>query len=344
MTQAVYRNPGTSFSLTPGGRSGPPLSPVRNELQPVAPPAAAAPADPFGMFDDPATNFFTHMLGDRINALQAPVSDPTRDSVMALFGAAIPRLMNTAPLSVGYGGNPLLGDLVNSGRQRITELNQEPFSAGEEAAMRARASDTIEQMRTASRTRALEDTARLGQARTSGTMQARLADADRTADGARAESANTLMLAIAQERQRRRDQAVSIAQSLAAAGQSEAGMQMQGQGLQLQAQGQAFGQQNQALGLASTLAALSGQQRQEEQQRQSQAVGYAGMLADLPMQRLQSALGVLNGTGGSNPSSILNGLGQLSGLQTNANQNAQQQQAAMLAGLGQILGYVGQSR
>ncbi len=315
--------------------------PIGATFSPAPAPAPTTPAssDPFNMFDDPSTQLFTQMLGKSINALQQPVQDPTRDAVMALFASKIPSMLNAPTPSVGYGGNALLGDLVNAGRQRITELNQEPFSAGEEAAMRTKAAEQVEQLRTSSRQRALEDTSRLGQGKTSGTLQARLGEVDRSADAARAEGTNQLLLAIAQERQRRKDQAVQVAQSLASAGQAEAGMQLQGQGLQLQASGQRDARTSQALNLAQMLAGMSASARGEDLARQNQALGYAGMLADLPVQRLTLANNILNGSGANNPSSILNGFAQLSNLTQNATNTGNQNQAAMLSGLGQLLGY-----
>lgn len=317
---------GTEFSPSQGRRN-PNAPPVPNELQPTPTPAM----DPFGMFDDPSTRLFTDLIKNQLGTLSQPVNDPTTTAMMALISSRLPGMLSGGG---GSGGNALLGDFLNIGRQRMQELQAEPFSAGEEQAMKTRTMEEVEQLRTAGKQRATEDAARRGLGESSGVLQAQYRDVDRGIDAARAKGANDLMLAIAQERQRRKDAAVGIGQSLSQAGAADA--QLRQGDAQLQ-----FSRENAATGLMKMLADMSAGLRGETDARRKESLGLAGLLADLPVQRLQLMLNVLNGSGGNNPASLAS---QIAQAQQNATQNRQyadEGNAQMMAALGQVLGYLG---
>lgn len=319
---------GTTFAPTiPGGRTNPNRPPPVNELAPTP----TAGTDPFGLFDDPSTKLFTDLIKNQMGTLSQPINDPTTNAMMALIAGRIPQMLSGGG---GSGGNALLGDFINIGRQRMQELQAEPFSAGEEQAMKTKAMEDVEQLRTASKQRVTEDAARRGLGETSGVLQAGYRDVDRSMDANRAKGVNDLMLFIAQERQRRKDAAVGIGQSLAGAGAADA--QLRQGDAQLQ-----FSRENAAMGLAKMLTDMSSGLRGETDARRKETLGLAGILADLPVQRLQLMLNVLNGAGGNNPASLAS---QIADTQRNAISNRQweqQGQADYMDALGEILGYLG---
>lgn len=310
---------GADFS--PRGRRQ--AAPRRNELSgdpyqfgtPFVPPAAAS-SDT--VFSDPYTAQLERLAQGQIDSLSQPWNDPGFEDVVRLIQSQVGRLQAGSP-------NALLGDFISQGRQRIAELNQEPFSAPEEDRLRTRAVQGVEAERSAARERALQDVSRRGMADSSGVLQELYSRADRSAEQGRTRAETDLAMYITGERQRRKSEATGISQALASAGAQEASRNDARQG--------------QILAAAGMLADLNAQRRGEMKANRQEVLAIAASLAQLPIQRLQAMLGVLHGTGGTDIGNPF--AGAMSMYNAAGNQNAYNQQgnSALMAGLGQLLGY-----
>jgi hypothetical protein len=310
--------------------------PRQNELDPYGGPAnSAPPAVPdFGMmFSDPYTADLERIARGTMMDLSRPFSDPMLDEVSALLRNRIGGLTSAGPIQFG-GGNALLGDFITAGRQRMAELNQEPFSAAEEARYRTTATDQIGKNRTVARQNALEDAARRGVGESSGVIQERFGDIERETAANLTNAETDLAMFLTQERQRRKSEATSIAQALAAAGAQESA----------QADSRAIAAANleqqrggQVLQMAGMLADIAAQMRGEQKGRQNDVLAIAQMLAGLGPQRLALAMNVLNGTGGNDLSGLFNNTLNLSNSQAQQQMFNQQGNQQFMQGLGQIL-------
>jgi hypothetical protein len=290
-------------------------------------PGARQTADPFSMFDDPSTRYLTDIIHQQIGQYSQPVTlDPNTASVLTYLKGVM-----------GGGGglsasaNPLLGDFISEGRQRIAELNQAPFTSAEEDALKTRTRDDLTKQRDQQYQNAREDIARRGMADTSGLLDDRLKAIDSAYTAADAKGQNDLMLWIADQAQQRKNQAASIAQALAGAGAQEA------------ARSDAMRQasSNQIMAAATAIANIAAQQRGEARANQQQVLNLAAMMAQLPVDRLNLLLGIVNGTGGG-PNAMNSLFGNtlaLSNQQQQQNAYANQGTAAFLSGLSTLAGY-----
>lgn len=308
------------------------------EPNPSAPsPTGGAPADPFSMFNDPATNYLTQTIKSQIAGLNsAPLYDPTTAGLMAFLGRTMGSLSKAAPISFN-ASNPLLGDFITEGRQRIAELNQAPFTAAQETALKARTRNDLATQRDQAKQRLMEDAARRGLGESSGIIGQEVANLEGQTTAQDAKNQNDLMLWIADQAQQRKNQAASIAQSLAGAGQAQAEMEMRAAEASNNAN---MARQGMVLNLAGTLAQMAAQARGEARANRQDVLQMATMLSELPVQRLQLAMGVLNGSGGNNIPNIFNDVMSLNNAQANAQTQADQQQAAWVNALSQWASYI----
>lgn len=289
-----------------------------------APSANAGAADPFGMFDDPGTALLMQTIKKQMGEYSQPVAfDKDTMGVLDFLKGQM-----AGGVSSG-SGNPLLGDFITQGRKRIAELEQEPFSAGEEAALKTKAKDQITVDRDAQRQMALEDMSRRGVADSSGVLQERYANIDRAYSSADAKAMNDLMLYISGERQNRKDKAAGLSQQLSQAG-------MQEEQIANSARESSSARIMQA---ASTIANLQAQQRGETRANQQQVLNLAAMMAQLPMDRLNMMMGVLNGSGGNNAGSLFNNTLALSNTQGRQNEINASANDGMLEGLSSMFTY-----
>lgn len=305
-----------------------------NELAPAPP----LPPMTFGGGNewDPETQNFVNLAKQQMSSLSKPFSDPNLDAVVNMIRGQMGGLQSSGPVSFS-AGNGLLGDFITQGRQRIAELNQEPFSAAEEARYRTKAMEGVEANRTASKQRALENISRRGIADTSGILLDMEGDIDRAADANRTTADTDLAMFLTNERNRRRDAATAIAGQLAGAGAQDAALNLQGQ---TAAASINQGRTGQIMQMAGMLADIAAQQRGEAKGRQNDVLAIAQTLSQLAPQRLAQAMGVLNGTGGNDASGLFNNTLNLS----NSNNARDQQQSAgnqnFMLGLGQILSFM----
>lgn len=323
-------------------------------------PAASAPAgsaDPFSQFDDPATHQLESVIQQQLARLNRPISDPTTNSMMAFLKNKLGSLSSAAPIAFDFGGdfsaaNPLFDDFVNQGRQRITELNQRPFTDAEEAALKTRSRNDNLVQRDEAKKRVLLDASRRGLGETSGVLQEGMQGAERAFIGADAKAQNDLMLWIADQMQQRKDKATGIAQNLASMGEARAGREQAGKiaGGQMRMQGQiAANSANQSrdamvLGIAGSLADMAAQQRGEQRARDGDVLSLSTLLAQLPVQRLQLMMSVLNGTGGNNVSDIFGNVVTLNNAQQQAQARGDASSAAYLDAISRIASYYANRR
>jgi hypothetical protein len=285
-----------------------------------------APADPFSMFDDPGTSMLMQTIKHQMGEYSKPVT--MDDDTAGVLGWLKGQM--SAPTAIA--GNGLLGDFINEGRKRITELNQEPFSATEENALRVRTRDDLTRQRDTQKRTALEDISRRGMADTSGLLVDREKGIDDAYIQADAKAANDLMLFISDQRNQRKNQASTIAGQLAAAGAQDAQMTNAARA----------NQQGQIMQAAAAIANIAAQQRGEGRANQQQVLNLAAMMAQLPMDRLNMMLNVLNGTGGG-PAGVNSAFGNtlaLSNQQQQQNAYNSQGQAAFMGGISQLLSYL----
>lgn len=290
-------------------------------------------------YDDPYTSLFETLAKQQIARSSQPYNDPLLGDVLGLIKSRIGA--TNAMSAPGVVGNNLLGDFITQARQRVTELNQEPFSAPEEDRLRTGLKENIELDRTAGRQRNIEDISRRGMADTSGVLAELNSRTDRGADTNRTKAESDLAQFITNERNRRRSEATTITGQLAGAGAADA---------QLQAQQRAtnanfdLNKGQQILSMAGMIAEIAAQQRGETRARESDVLTIAQSLSQLGPQRLALMLSTLNGTGGNDLNSIFGNTLNLSNANTYAQNNQQTGQANMMGGLSQILAYLAAQR
>lgn len=308
-----------------------------NELFPA--PTTAAPSFD-GVFSDPYTALFENAAKSRMAALSQPFSDPALDDVVNLIRGQIGKLSSSSGPSFG-GGNSMFGDFINQGRQRIAELNQAPFSATEEAAMKTRARDDLAVQRDQARKRITEDAGRRNILPSSGVVGAEVSNLERGFTTADAKAQNDLVLWMADQAQQRKNQATTIAGQLAQMGAAEEGM----------ADSRAIASANfeqsrnmQIMQAASTLAELAAQKRGETRANQNDVLQIAMQLSQLAPQRLALAMNVLNGTGGNDVGGLFNNTLNLSNTQANNRNTQDSVTSAFLEGLAKTLSYYGAKR
>jgi hypothetical protein len=316
---------------------GRPHSRVRtNELTGL--PASTAPDLSGSVFSDPYSALFEDVARSRMRTLAQPFSDPALDDVVNLIRGQVGKLTSSGPANFG-AGNPYLGEYAGVVRNRIAELNQEPFSPQEESRLKTGALESIERDRNSSLQRAKENVARRGMAESSGILLDMEGDINRGADATRATSEREFANYVTGERNRRRDQAVGFGQTLATLGEAEAGRSLQAQ---IAAHSANQGRDAQIMSAANMLAEIAAQRRGETRANQNDILQIAMQLSQLTPQRLALAMNVLNGTGGNDVSGLFNNTLNLSNTQTANRTNADSATAAFLEGLAKTLSYYGQ--
>lgn len=203
--------------------------------------------------------------------------------------------------------DPMLDEVLGLIRGRIGAVQSQPtgFSPVEQDRLMTRSWDGLEQRRTAAKQRATEDAARRGVGESSGVIQEQYRNIDQAFDSDRTASERDTNIWMSTEENNRRNQ--------------------------------------QSAQLAQLTGMLSGVQQQREstsRANENDIMQIAQMLSQLGPQRLALAMSALNGGGGND----LNGLFNSSLALSNSGQNQQnyqnQGQAAMMAGLGQLLGSI----
>lgn len=316
--------------------------------------------DPFSMFDDPSTHYLEDVIKRQLGDLSKPYSDPTSAGLMDFFRNQLGTLSSAPPIAFDMPGdfgvsNDLLGDFITEGRKRIAELNERPFTDSEEAALKTRTRNDQVVARDAAKQRVLEDAARRGLGESSGVIQEGLQGQEQAFTAADAKAQNDLMLWIADQIQQRKDKATSIAGSLASAGEAQASRQQAGRiaGGQMRLQGQIAAtsanqaRQGQIMGIAGALADLAAQQRGEGRARQQDVLTLSTLLAQLPVQRIQtlmSALGSLTGAGGGSIPDLFQSVVGLNNAQQNSRNQSNDAGDAFLDAMARLSSYYANRR
>lgn len=236
-------------------------------------------------FTDPWGSRFEQAITDRLNSL---LSGPNRDAL----NNYVSRLLST-----DEANQRNVQDFVGSMRKRIDELKQTPYTAGDEAVMRAKSLDALERRRQQTIKNQQEQVYARGFAPTSGLVEQATQDVNQQFEQARTGIESNLLESAIQESQRRKDQALGLEQLVQQA--------LSGGDLA-------------SLSLIAQTAQLEDQVYQDRQAREREYLSTMGLPLDLMMQRAQ--LG--NQTAGlsANPSSIMS---SILALLSQSNQNRQ---------------------
>lgn len=203
--------------------------------------------------------------------------------------------------------DPMLDEVVGLIRGRVGQIQSTPtgFSAQEEDRLNTRAWDGLERRRTAAKQRATEDAARRGLGESSGVIQEQYRDIDSGFDSDRTRAEADTNIWMSQEENSRRNQ-----------------------------------QTSQLMQLAGMLSQVAGTRRAEERTNQNDILQIATMLSNIGPSRLAQLMGVVNGVQQPNIAGAFSNQLNLSNSQTAQSQYDSQGRAAMMAGLGQLIGAI----
>ncbi len=223
------------------------------------------------IWNDPALSLLEQLGVTRLDELFQPVEDPYRDNFF--------KMLDT----------------------RIGELQQYPWTGGEEETLRTSATDRLQRDRQAAHEEVDRQLATRGHDKGSGTLVKAHLEVDKQFD-----------------------QLVNAQQ----------------QGFDVYALETVNERKDQAVGLGGAGAELSKSVRAEEEARRREAMTIAAMFPEMENQQLMNALAVLSGSPYSGPS-IFNQMLGLAGMGSQQYQNSQNQSAGFWQALGSILGGYG---
>lgn len=267
---------------------------------------------PGNQYSDPYTQLLEGLIKSRIGTLQQPYNDPYR--------AQYEQAMQARANALGTG-NAQLTQLMDYLQKRFTELQGPGYTGAENEVIRTGALDPIETDRQAARKRVMERLSARGLNPDSGIAQQALMEVDKQFDAMRGVTQNTLTTNDLARREDRQQRAERIGGQMVDINDARSREQ---------------------LDVFQALELLSQTMRDEEASRSREAIGYAGSLNDLSMQRLQAAMQAA-GMGG-NPASLLSGLTSIAGLNQNAAALNRANSGSMWSGLGSIMAILAGSR
>jgi hypothetical protein len=303
----------------------------------------ASGSNPF--FDDPTTQPLMNQWTARMAQLNRPspsysdleasvrrstAPNPLVSSIIATLAS---RMNARMPVN-NYGGR-----YEAETARRIDELHKDPFSAADEAALKARFYDSTARSRTQAQKAVLEQMGALGHSPTDGAVVQALEDVARNYDVQQAGQQQALLEYVMNETQNRKDKAVTLAQALANLGLNEQQLAAQWANSQAQwggaAAGLALDQQRMGLSGAEMLASLRRQAYIDDLNRGGQALQVSALPSDLANQRLMQFYSLLSGMT-PNSQNMMSTLGSMAGLNMGAQQQDNQNTAAMMQLLGQL--------
>jgi len=226
------------------------------------------------IWNDPSLSLLEQLSRYRLDELFQPVEDPSRDQFFEML------------------------------QQRMTELQQYPWTEGEESTLRTAGTDRLQRDRQAAHEEMDRRLAQLGHGQGSGTV-----------------------ISAHQEVDRQFDELYNAQQ----------------QGFDVYALETVNQRKDEAVGLGATGAQLSQSVRDEEQARRREALTIAALFPELQGQQLNQVLAVLQGSPYTGPS-IFSQMMQLATLGNQQQQYGQNQNNAFWSGLGSIVGGWGQSQ
>ena len=267
---------------------------------------------PTNQYSDPYTQMLENLIKSRIGMLQSPVDDFYRQQYQTA--------MQNRANALGQA-EPQYAQLLKFLQDRFESLKGPGYTGAENEVIRTGALDPIERDRTAAKKRMADQLASRGLDPNSGIFQDAMRQVDATFDGMRGVTQNELTINDLNRRESRQQRAETLGAQLVDIPQMRSREQLD-----------VFG----------ALEQLSNLVRQDEEGRSREAIGYAGGLNDLSMNRLQMAMQAA-GLGG-NPMSLLSGLTNIAGLNQNAAMLNRSSSANLWSGLGSIAAMLASGR
>jgi hypothetical protein len=308
-----------------------------------APSYGAAPggSSPFGnFFDDPTTQPINTAWNQRMTQLNQAAPDyGDINNILQGYLAPDPRFnaaLGTLQAAASGGGakNAYTDQYAAATKQRMGELNAEPFSASDEAALKARFFDSLALQRDDAYQQNAQQMASRGLAPTSGVAQALGAETSAGYQKARAGQQQALLQYVTDERNRRRDEAVQMSSGLAARGGDDAALAQQWQATRAGILGNVvqalMAEKNQGMNAATTMASLRRQQYLDDQSRGDALLQTSALPNALATQRMAAMQSVLSGT------DPFNQMMQLQQMQNQQDQIGAQRTGALIGAAGQI--------
>lgn len=168
---------GNVGGVTGYGTPGNPMPPGMAGGQSSSYPAGGASGTGYG---DPNADLFVNEVLSRLQALHTPINDPYRDLLQKM------------------------------GLERVDALGGAPYTAGEDAALRAQYMDPLSQARDSALERRTEQLGRYGYLPSSGLFQDQLGEIEQGYQGAVGKASNDLAVRAIDEKQRRGDEQLDI--------------------------------------------------------------------------------------------------------------------------------------
>ncbi len=291
----------------------------------------------YTQFDDPASQLLSQMALDRVNRLSTVRPVPSLDTyVNQLLASGKTNEARTKELgetiralaSSAYG-QPTVAETALVGR--ISDLQAPPYTAGQEAVLRAKAFDEYEKRRQATIKNAQEGVASRGFAPSSGLTFAATSGVNKEFEQGRTTLESALLMDAIAESQRRAQESTGLSKELA--DRTSARQERKAELEQMAQQAYSAGDMM-TLNILAQVADIEAQMNAQADQQERERLIAAGIPVDLQNNNVQLALQIL-GQGGT-PAQIvsaLTGVGQLGNQQAAL---AQQASASKWGGLGTL--------
>jgi hypothetical protein len=295
-------------------------------------------------FSDPLTQPIMGAWGQRMNQLSAPA--PGYGDINSALGKYLqpdPRMNaamgSLASVAQGPGAsNAYTGQFAAATKKRMAQLNADPYSTADEAAIKARFFDSLAGSRDQAYEQNAAEMARRGLAPSSGVAQALGAETSMGYQKARAGQTQQMLQYVTDEANRRKDLGVTMSGNLAQQGGQDAALAQQWQSTRAGILGNVLSalaqQQQTGLGAATTMASLRRQQYMDDMTRGNDLLETSALPSALAQQRMQALSQVL--AGGPNAQSIFNQYSQQQQNQNQQDQINQQRTGAIWGAAGQI--------
>lgn len=299
-----------------------------------------------GYFNDPTTQPLMAAWAQRMAQLQRPAPNyGDINGVLSGFLRPDPRFDDAIASMNRIGSssapsNAYTGQYATAVQGRMKELNAQPFSTSDEAALKARFFDSLALNRDKAYDEVAQQASSRGFAPTSGVAAGLNAQVGADYQKARAGQQQALLQYVTDERNRRRDEAVSMSGGLQQAGAGDA--QLQAQWLSQRANiignvaSALMAQRNSSMSAAESMASLRRQQYMDDMSRGDAMLSTSALPSQLAQQRMQQLQSVLSG--GSDPSQIFSQYLAMQQLQNQQQQQSNASKAGLWSSIAQIAG------
>ena len=315
--------------------------------QPPAPGSYGTTPDTY--FNDPLTQPIMAAWGSRMNQLQQ--QGPGYGDIEGILRGYLkpdPRFNNALDdlysASKGPGAsNAYTGQYAAATKKRMTQLNADPFSTADEAALKARFFDSMAGDRDAAYAANAAQMASRGLAPTSGVAQALGAETSAGYEKAKALQTQQMLQYVTDEANRRKDLGVQMSGALAQQGGQDAALAQQWQVARSGMLGNIMSAlaQQQGIGMnaATTMASLRRQQYLDDQTRGDQLLQTSALPSALANQRMQQLQQTLAGQ--SNPQQMFQNQMAMAQLQAQIDAARRSGNMQLVAALTAMAGTIG---